>query len=287
MPSPDKEPRDGPWLLAAGLAVVGSPAAAVAAQRADGWHVWGLVALQLLLTLTAFAIPQALSQRAKRGEASAEQREIEVRTDTRVTINDALDPVLRILVDVSAERSKPAREQLIAQAIPFVLNAASNLIGTDRSRACWFELTDGEPPTLVPKLAAGRSGSPTTTFAPGNPAGDAAVGMVLRGENLLCRDIDDEPPPGWDVTKERDYKTFISISVTSTDTAYGDADARRLGGGSPDQRRSAHDGPDGLSACGRTGSAALTWLVLSRSVGADVYSARHRCGTVGTEGSWT
>jgi GAF domain-containing protein len=221
MPHPDTESSDWPWLVVAGLAVVGSPAAAIAAQKTDGWHVWAFIAVQLVLTVIAFAVPQALSQRAKRGEASAEEREIEVRTDTRATINDALDPVLRILVDISAERGKPAREQLIAQAIPFVLNAASNLIGSERSRACWFELTDDETPSLVPKLAAGRSGSPTTTFALGNPAGDAAIGMVLRGESLLCQDIDTEPPPGWDTAKPRDYKTFISISVTSTDVAYG------------------------------------------------------------------
>lgn len=45
--------------------------------------------------------------------------------------------------------------------------------------------------------------------------------MVLDGENRLCVDIDDEPPPGWDATKQRDYKTFISVSVTTMDTAYG------------------------------------------------------------------
>ena len=129
--------------------------------------------------------------------------------------------MLRILVDIWAERSRTAREQLIAQAIPFVLTAASSLIGSDRSRACWFELTHDDPPILVPRCAIGRSGSPTTTFTTGNPAGDAAIRMVLEGESLLCPDIDAEPPPCWDTTRPRDYKTFISISVTSADTAYG------------------------------------------------------------------
>jgi hypothetical protein len=30
--------------------------------------------------------------------------------------------------------------------------------------------------------------------------------MVLNGKNRLCRDIDTEPPPGWDASKQRDYK---------------------------------------------------------------------------------
>jgi transcriptional regulator with GAF, ATPase, and Fis domain len=45
--------------------------------------------------------------------------------------------------------------------------------------------------------------------------------MVLNGESLLCEDIDSNPPPGWDTTKQRDYKTFISVSVAAGDTAYG------------------------------------------------------------------
>ncbi|WP_322919999.1 GAF domain-containing protein [Nocardioides renjunii] len=220
MPEPDA-PRDALWLGVALACVVSSPAAAYAAQRSDGWTEALLFALQLVVTGMAFLIPQGLAIAAKRRERSSEQRELDARTDTRATINDALDPVLRILGEISAERSKPAREQLIAQAIPFVLTAASNLIGSERSRACWFELTDGDPPSLVPRLAAGRSGSPTTTFTPGDPAGEAAIAMVLRGENLLCPDIDTDPPPGWDTTKPRDYKTFISISVATADTAYG------------------------------------------------------------------
>jgi GAF domain-containing protein len=64
-------------------------------------------------------------------------------------------------------------------------------------------------------------GEPTTTFEPGTAAGDAAINMVLAGENLLCENIDTEPPPGWDTSKERDYKTFISVAVAVADTAFG------------------------------------------------------------------
>ena len=174
-----------------------------------------------MLTGAAFLIPQARQLRARRAEVSAEDRELEVRADTRVAVNDALDPILRQLGDISAERSKPARERLIAQAIPFVLNAASNLIGSERSRACWFELTDETPPRLVPRLAVGRTGSPTTTFEPGTAAGDATIGMVLAGEDRLCRDIETDPPPGWDPAKPRDYRTFISVSVAAGDTVFG------------------------------------------------------------------
>lgn len=221
MPAPETEQREWPWLVLAVICVIGSPGAAYAAQRSDGSKVGLFLGIQLLLTGLAFLIPQARQLHAKRGEETAEQRELEARADTRAAVNDALDPILRQLGDISAERSKPARDRLIAQAIPFVLNAASNLIGSERSRACWFELTDETPPRLVPRLAAGRTGSPTTTFEAGTAAGDATIGMVLAGENRLCRNIETEPPPGWDGTKQRDYKTFISVTVAAGDTAFG------------------------------------------------------------------
>lgn len=221
MPEPEKQDREWLWLVLTVVCVVGSPGAAYASQQVDGRTVWLVVALQFVLTGFAFFIPQARQLRAKAAERTAEVRELEARTDTRAAVNDALDPILRQLGAISAEHSKPARDRLIAQAIPFVLTAASNLIGSERSRACWFELTDDVPPRLVPRLDAGRTGSASTMFEPNTPSGDAAIAMVLSGENLLCRDIDTEPPPGWDSSKRRDYKTFISVSVTAADTAFG------------------------------------------------------------------
>ena len=220
MPEPEKQDRELLWLVLTVVCVVGSPGAAYASQKVDGKEVWLLVGLQFVLTAFAFLIPQVRQLRAKNAETTAEVRELEARADTRAAVNDALDPILRQLGKISAERSKPARDRLIAQSIPFVLNAASNLIGAERSRACWFELTDDAPPRLVPQLDAGRSGSASTIFEPNTQSGDAAIGMVLAGENLLCRDIDTEPP-GWDSSKQRDYKTFISVSVTAADTVFG------------------------------------------------------------------
>lgn len=221
MSATERREREWPWLVVAAVCVIGSPGAAYWAQESEGSRKWLFFTIQLVLTGLAFLIPQARQLHAKRGERTAEQRELQARADTRAAVNDALDPILRQLGDISAERSKPARERLIAQAIPFVLNAAASLIGSERSRACWYELTDESPPRLVPRLAAGRSGSPTTTFEPGTAAGDAAIGMVLSGESRLCRDIDTEPPPGWDSTKPRDYKTFISVTVAAGDLAFG------------------------------------------------------------------
>jgi hypothetical protein len=132
-----------------------------------------------------------------------------------------LDPIMRLLGQIALERRSIEREKLRAQAVPLVLNSASQLIGPDRARACWFRLDAGPPKTLVPTLATGRAGSPSTTFVEGTSAGDAAIGMVLSNEDRFCEDIALEPPPGWDGSKERDYRTFVSVSVIAGDVAYG------------------------------------------------------------------
>ena len=121
-----------------------------------------------------------------------------------MAINDALDPILRLLGNLALEADVVTRNQLRAQAIPLVLKTAAEFIGPDRARACWFKLEAGPPARLVPTDFAGRAGSPTTTFVAGTPAGDAAIGMVLADEDRLCEDIVADPPPGWDSTKDRD-----------------------------------------------------------------------------------
>ena len=224
MPNDDDGSTQGqPWLwvVAALVFVVLSAVTAAMARSASGTWLTVLVVVQIVATGLAFLIPQARQVIASRSEATAEEREIEARVETRVAINDALDPILRLLGNLALEADVVTRNQMRAQAIPLVLKTAAEFIGPDRARACWFKLEAGPPAALVPTDFAGRAGSPTTTFVAGTPAGDAAIGMVLADEDRLCDDIVTDPPPGWDSTRVRDYRTFISVSVIAGDTAYG------------------------------------------------------------------
>lgn len=220
----DPPPRpDKPWLwlTLAMVFVIASPIAGEWARRSSGGRAAAFITLQLLATALAFAIPQVRQVLASRREVTAEEREVEARVETRVAINDALDPILRLLGNLAREPDEVLRNQLRAQAIPLLLKTAAEFIGPERSRACWFRLDPGPPTQLVPSDFAGRAGSPTTTFVEGTSAGDAAIGMVLADEDRRCENIVTDPPPGWDSSKERDYQTFISVSVIAGDTAYG------------------------------------------------------------------
>lgn len=209
------------WIALALVFVVLSPITAALTRSASGTTLLVLIVVQALATGLAFLIPQARQVISSRSEATAEEREIDARVETRVAMNDALDPVLRLLGALALEPDAVVRNQMRAQAIPLVLKTASEFIGPDRSRACWFRLEAGPPKQLVPDQFAGRAGSPSTTFTESTASGDAAIGMVLADEDLLCEDIESTPPPGWDSTKQRDYATFISVSVIAGDTAYG------------------------------------------------------------------
>jgi transcriptional regulator with GAF, ATPase, and Fis domain len=209
------------WIAVAAFFVLLAPIAGEIARRSVGTKVTVFVAVSVVSTGLAFLIPQARQIAASRSEATAEEREIDARVETRVAMNDALDPILRLLGNLALEPDDVLRNQMRAQAIPLVLKTAAEFIGPERSRACWFRLDAGPPTHLVPTDFAGRAGAPTTTFEEGTPAGDAAIGMVLADQDRLCEDVQIDPPPGWDPVKERDYRTFVAVSVIAGDTAYG------------------------------------------------------------------
>jgi GAF domain len=219
--APELGERSWPWVLVAFVFVIISPLAAAMMRTARGGSFTTWLVVQILATGLAWLIPEARQVVAGRRRVSAEASEFEARVDTAVRMNDALDPVILLLGNLAAETDPVARSEYRAQAIPLVLATAADLIGPDRSRACWFRLDEGPPKRLVPTDHAGRAGSPSTTFEEGSLAGDAAIGMVLRDEDRLCEDIESEPPPGWDSSKVRDYRTFISVSVIASDIAFG------------------------------------------------------------------
>jgi GAF domain-containing protein len=214
--------RTWPWVLGAFLFVVVSPIAAAAMTRSTTgvkYTTWFVV--QILATGLAWLIPQVRQIISERRQASAEEREFEARVETVVQMNDALDPIIRLLGNIALESRKVERDKLRAQAVPLVLTSAAQLIGPERARACWFRLEPGPPKQLIPTDAVGRAGSASTTFVEGTPSGDAAIGMVLNDEDRICEDVLTDPLPGWDTSRERDYRTFVSVSVIAGNTAYG------------------------------------------------------------------
>lgn len=204
------------------LAAIVTASLAAFARAADGSvHPWLLFGQIVGVVITA-AIPTVSAIRAKRSEVDAVAREAQVRIESRVEMNQGLDPVIRKIGELSVAIRKRDKDELRAQVMSLTVAAASQVVcQKPGARACFFELRPGPPASLVPtEHHFGRLGSTRSTFVAGTPDGDAAIEMVEHNDHRLCRDVVSEPPPGWN-DKKRDYRTFISVAVVAGDTAYG------------------------------------------------------------------
>lgn len=109
------------WIASGVVFVLLSALTAALSRSASGTWLFVLVVLQVVATSLAFLIPQVRQVFASRSEAGAEEREIEARVEAKVAMNDALDPILRLLGNLALEQDVTVRNQLRAQAIPLVL----------------------------------------------------------------------------------------------------------------------------------------------------------------------
>lgn len=183
--------------------------------------MWAWRALALTGALIAAVGPAIDKVRRDRRQTSFEDELVKVKADQVVAINDALDPLvekLGELVSIPPENREAALGALITQA----LASASRVIGPDRARACFFE-ADGvsNPRRLVPRHFDGRSGKPRTTFIQGQPDGDFVIGLLEHDQHYFCNDVLASPPPGWDASRTRGYRTFISVPASAGADALG------------------------------------------------------------------
>ncbi|WP_188779686.1 hypothetical protein [Marmoricola endophyticus] len=121
------------WLAVGVIFVALSVFSAVQTRSASGFSLALWSTLQIVTTAMAFLVPQARAVVAAGGEATAEEREIEARLETRVAVNDALDPIVRLLGSLAVETDPTRLFQLRAEAVPLVLKTASEFVGPDRS----------------------------------------------------------------------------------------------------------------------------------------------------------
>lgn len=176
-----------------------------------------LVQKVLLILGATAAAGLAFGVTYARVKAAEEERD-STRALMLTTINDGLTPLaIALNRTVGADSAATRRAQALAGR-SVALSMAKDVIGPDKVRACWYELTDAA--TLTPVDSIGRAEGPRTTFRAGTLNGDAALKMVFTDNVLVVRDIEDDPS-----FVQRDpkptYRTFIAASVSSGETPYG------------------------------------------------------------------
>src|SRR5579872_3249101 len=197
------------WLgMEAGAAVAGRP-----------WWTLGAVAA----SVTAAGVPAYEQIRKERLRARAEQAAVDAAVAMQVTMNDALDPIVRQLGRVATAAGKREREALREATVAMVADSAAHLVGSGRGRvrACLFRFAPGTPGMLVPAQYSGRVDDPLEPITEGTPTGDTVFGMIRHNQHLFCPDLDAGPPPGWHIAEPQTYKSFAAVPVAAGQNAFG------------------------------------------------------------------
>ena len=180
---------------------------------------WTLAAVAA--SVTAAGVPAYEQIRKERMRAMAQRAAVDAAVAMRVTMNDALDPIVRQLGRVATAASKHEREALQEAAIPMVLDSAAHLAGSGRVRACLFRFAPGTPGMLVPAQYSGRVDDPLEPLAESTVGGNLVFGMIRHNQHLFCPDLDAGAPPGWHVTAPQTYKSFAAVPVAAGQNAFG------------------------------------------------------------------
>jgi transcriptional regulator with GAF, ATPase, and Fis domain len=219
------------------IGVVSVALVAVSSAEAgnDGrFKPWWIV-LGIVMSVVGAAVPGYEQIRKERQRKGAEQAAIEAAVDMRVTINDALDPIVRQIGRIATAPTRQERGNLREATVPMILDSAAHLIKGERVRACWFRLEEKGIRRLEPDQYVGRADAPVTVFAEGTTEGDSVFAMIRHNEHVYTSDVDRDPPPGWRGSAEHGYRSFIAVPVVAGQTAYGmlTVDAMNVGGIGP------------------------------------------------------
>ena len=180
---------------------------------------WTLAAVAA--SVTAAGVPAYEQIRKEQMRARAQRAAVDAAVAMRVTMNDALDPIVRQLGRVATATGKHEREALQEATIPMVLDSAAHLAGSGRVRACLFRFAPGTPRVLVPAQYSGRVDDPLEPIAEGTVEGDLVFGMIRHNQHLFSPDLDAAPPPGWRVTAPQTYRSFAAVPVAAGQNAFG------------------------------------------------------------------
>jgi len=179
---------------------------------------WALGAV--VASVTAAGVPAYEQIRKEQLRARAQRAAVDAAVMMRVTMNDALDPIVRQLGRV-VTAGKHDRQALAEATIPMVVDSAAHLAGAGRVRACLFRFAPGTPAVLVPAQYSGRVDDPLEPITEGTAEGNLVFGMIRHNQHLFYPDLDTSPPPGWRVAAPQTYKSFAAVPVAAGQNAFG------------------------------------------------------------------
>jgi len=183
------------------------------------WEDWGIV----LGGAVAVAVPLYLkSRRELRQEAaarSAESLAIEMDTTLHLVLGDVMTPIAEVVGRIHLAASDDDRISLRGQLKQLVVEAASHLCGTERTRAIFYELRGGG---MRPEAWMGRSDQPNASFTMADQRGRDALALVREHDFVQVDDVtQDQVPEPLRARPNAGYRAFISVAVFCADKEFG------------------------------------------------------------------
>lgn len=175
----------------------------------DYWQFWGGIGL-LFAAVAIQALRETLQRRNEKSGGTEAVR-------LRVAMKDALQPVAELTAAMTElpQPERMAHKQQIAQQA--VGSLCLLLKDVNRLRAVVYEITDKG----LECLAYQGRGTHPKMFKMGSERGDKALKMVDEGGQIFASNLDtDELGPAYQGSGA-DYKTFISVAISTQRHSYG------------------------------------------------------------------
>jgi GAF domain-containing protein len=203
-------------VAAGGLAVTPYLAQMIVGLGMPTWAFWTTTSVGAAATLlTVWLANRRVGTAAEAAEAATARQ--------RRAFEDALVPLTLNLQQIVSARGLE-RTRLQQQVKLAIVSLAANLLGTDRTRACFLELSDTTPGQrelrCLNQVWAGGTVPPSTPFRETEPLGRRMLEQLDTGRSVFVEDIGRLRPRLRPQGAPR-YRTFISSPVKAGDTSYG------------------------------------------------------------------
>jgi GAF domain-containing protein len=211
------------WPVALPAALTGAAWLIQVLVSADlpGWGRVVLVVAGTLSALLAFALPARQLAAERRTRDAAEQLASEALTIYKLKVHDMLIPLaLRVGEAVAAVRAAERRDTQAALRQMAVAFAAEN-VGSERSRACYYQLAGSAPRRHVDlRNWHGRHKVPRPRFTEDSPRGALVMKIITERDARLVENVDTAELPGWSPNAS-EYRTFICAAVSAGPRVFG------------------------------------------------------------------
>jgi len=184
----------------------------------------------LAVTTAVVGFYKFANERAYKAQQEGERLTLEqaLKAESRRTsllINGAMLGTAEKLRRLAA-LSGPSKREEIGAFRASIVSKVCDLVRSDAPRAAYFRVED---PYVRPRImrcgsyidSRNREDLFTSEFREGVGADQGVWQLIDHGDAAFSNDTDKKIPAGWDATRQRRYRSFVSVAVRADNLAFG------------------------------------------------------------------